>query len=233
MRLLSLNIRYGTADDGPFAWPHRREQLLRFLADSGADLICLQEVLDFQLDEIVAVLSGYDFVGVGRNDGVRDGEIAPIFHRGFKLLDGGTTWLSDTPDVPGSMGWGARHARICTWAAFEGFRIGNLHLDHESEEARDKGVELVTKSLNLDLVCGDFNATPLDSCIEAMKLAGYTDLGSEEGTFNNFQSDPVDPIKIDYVFARPPFSGSSRVVREPLVSDHWAVVADVSKVATG
>jgi endonuclease/exonuclease/phosphatase family metal-dependent hydrolase len=202
--------------------------LLQFLQKAGADIICLQEVLAFQLDEILIALSGFSFVGVGRNDGIRDGEIAPIFYRNLDLKASGTTWLSDTPDVPGSMAWGARHPRICTWVEFNGFTVANLHLDHESELARINGVELVIRDLAPDIVCGDFNAPPTETCIYRMQEAGYHDLGSEDGTYNGFNSDPVDPQKIDYVFARPPWNGTAMVVREPLVSDHWAVSAEIS-----
>ena len=229
MRVVTFNIRNGLAEDGPFAWPLRRARLLQLLRELDADVICLQEVLDFQLDEIAATLADYSFVGVARDDGRRAGEFVPIFYRGLELERAGTLWLSETPTVPGSIAWGARLPRICTWAKFSGLTVANLHLDHESEQARRRGVELVLNTLNAGIVCGDFNAESDKAPIVAMVAAGYVDLGAGEGgTFNDFRPNTAGAPRIDYVFARPPLSGVARVVREPLASDHWPVVAEVS-----
>ena len=231
MRLVTFNIRNGLAEDGAYAWPLRRSAFLRFLTELEADVLCLQEVLDFQLDEIAAALAGYRFVGVGRDDAQRAGEFVPIFYRGLELTGSGTIWLSEAPDVPGSIAWGARLPRICTWAEFAGFTVANLHLDHESEQARTRGVDLALRTLNADIVCGDFNAEAGEASIVAIVSAGYLDLGfAEGGTFNNFRSEASSAPRIDYVFVKPPMAGSSRVIREPLVSDHWPVVVKLSRI---
>lgn len=194
-----------------------------------ADVFCLQEVLDFQLDAIVEALPEYNFIGVGRDDGVRAGEFVPVFYRGLSLRESGTFWLSDRPDVEGAIDWGARLPRICTWAKLNGLLIANVHLDHESELARANGVKLVVSRLNADVICGDFNAEPHERAIKQMVSAGYTNLGDGlGGTFNGFDSEPASPPQIDYIFAKPPLSGAAQVVRDVLVSDHWAVVADLN-----
>ena len=229
VRLVSFNIRNGLAADGPFAWPLRRGAFLKLLAALDADVLCLQEVLDFQLDEIGSALADYQYVGVGRDDAKRAGELVPIFYRGLELERAGTFWLSETPTIPGSIAWDARLPRICTWAEFSGLTVANLHLDHESELARTRGIELVLGSLHAEVVCGDFNAEPEEACIKVMASAGYADLGiGQGGTFNNFRADPDDAPRIDYVFVSRPLQGTSKVVREPLVSDHMPVVADIS-----
>ena len=90
-----------------------------------------------------------------------------------------------------------------------------------------RGVELVVRTIYPNIVCGDFNATPQEACIKRMRDAGYADLGSDEGTFNNFDENALHPPKIDYIFTRPLLSGQAKVVREQFVSDHWALVAEV------
>lgn len=51
----------------------------------------------------------FDHVGVGRNDGKEAGEYSPIFfdRERFEVANWTTIWLSDTPNVPGSVGWDA------------------------------------------------------------------------------------------------------------------------------
>ena len=53
-------------------------------------------------------LPGYDYIGVGRDDGKEKGEHSAIFYRTdkFDVIEKGDFWLSETPDVP-SKGWDA------------------------------------------------------------------------------------------------------------------------------
>lgn len=177
--IMSFNIRYGTADDGENAWPNRRELVVGAIAAHDPDVLGLQEALRFQLDELRAALPEYAEVGVGRDDGRTKGEYSPVFYRRdrFSAVDGGTFWLSDTPEVAGSMTWGNRLPRICTWVRLRershpargiaGGRVlvvYNLHLDHESEESRRESAELLARRIETTvrpseavIVTGDLN----------------------------------------------------------------------------
>src|SRR4051794_30838282 len=99
LRVMSFNVRYGTADDGENDWQHRRSLFLRTIDAFGADLLGTQELLAFQADELRDHLSGYGFAGVGRDDGKRKGEFSALFFRAdrFELLDSGNFWLSEHP----------------------------------------------------------------------------------------------------------------------------------------
>ncbi|MBW3555105.1 MAG: endonuclease/exonuclease/phosphatase family protein, partial [Gemmatimonadetes bacterium] len=147
LRVMTFNVRYGTAPDGADAWPHRRAQLLRVVTDHDPDVLGLQEALRFQVDEIRAAMDEPgEVVGVGRDDGAEAGEYSAILYdRGrLALLDQGTFWLSDTPSVPGSTSWGNRIPRIATWARLRdtatdtSFYVVNTHWDHESQNARER-----------------------------------------------------------------------------------------------
>jgi endonuclease/exonuclease/phosphatase family metal-dependent hydrolase len=172
IRVMSFNIRYGTARDGENRWENRRELLFDLIREQAPDLLGIQEALRFQLDELATAVPGYDEIGVGRDDGRTAGEYAAILYRRsrFEVLESGTFWFSETPDVPGSMDWGNRITRICSWARLR--RIGtdrscylfNIHLDHQSQPSRERSVELLARRINnrthLDpiVVTGDFNA---------------------------------------------------------------------------
>ena len=172
LRVMSFNIRYGTADDGDNSWPLRRELVFGVIEEYAPDVLGIQEALRFQLDELHDALAGYAEVGVGRDDGLTAGEYAAILYRvdRLALLSEGTFWLSDTPSVPGSTTWGNTIPRICTWARFDDrysgttFYVYNLHLDHRSQPSRELSAELLTAHISnrehLDpfFVTGDFNA---------------------------------------------------------------------------
>ncbi len=172
VEIMTFNVRYGTARDGRDHWEYRRDRVAHLLDSVGADVVGLQEVLDFQLREISEALPGYGVVGVGREDGGRKGEFAPILYDREKteLDTSGTFWFSDTPDQPGSAQWGNDNPRICTWARFkltgrpEYFYVYNLHLDHRSRRSRRMSARLlarvIDKRVHQDpvLVTGDFNA---------------------------------------------------------------------------
>jgi endonuclease/exonuclease/phosphatase family metal-dependent hydrolase len=172
LRVMSFNLRYGTARDGDNSWPQRRDLLVRVIREFAPDVLGTQEALRFQLDELREGVPGYTEIGVGRDDGIAAGEYAAILYRSdrFGLLDQGTFWLSDTPDVPGSATWGNSITRICTWARLADRRSGrefyvyNLHLDHQSQPSRERSVELLTSVVSSRrhpdpyVVLGDFNA---------------------------------------------------------------------------
>lgn len=117
IKALSFNIRFDNPDDGYTSWVNRRLEAAKFLDIQDPDIIGLQEVLKNQLDYIDKRLSGYDYVGVGRDDGIAAGEFTPVFYNNdrFGLMDSGTFWLSEMPGKP-SMGWDTQINRISTYA---------------------------------------------------------------------------------------------------------------------
>jgi endonuclease/exonuclease/phosphatase family metal-dependent hydrolase len=148
LRAVTFNIRYGTANDGAHAWPNRRAHVITTIRDHAPHILGLQEALHFQLEELRGALPRYQMVGVGRDDGATKGEYAAIMvdTARFAIESSGTTWFSDTPEVPGSKHWGNNITRIMTWALLrdrtddERVWLYNLHLDHESQPSREKSV---------------------------------------------------------------------------------------------
>ena len=106
LRIISYNIRYNNPDDGENAWPHRKARVIDLLNRYQPDLIGLQEVRKEPLDDLIAGLPNFGWVGVGRDDGKEAGEFAAIFYRQsrLQLAQSATLWLSETPQEPGSVG---------------------------------------------------------------------------------------------------------------------------------
>ena len=194
--VMTFNIRYGTAEDGDNRWERRRDLLFEVIRSENADILGLQEALRFQIDEILAAAPDYAFVGVGRDDGRSAGEYSAILYRRARLsiIDSGTFWFSDTPEQPGSMTWGNRITRICTWARVrersgDSFYVYNLHLDHESQPSRERSVQLLARRIRSRaapddpvIVTGDFNVDEQNPAMRWLlgneaTLAGETTAG--------------------------------------------------------
>ena len=79
IQVMSFNIRLGVANDGENSWPNRCPATIAMLQDQKPDIFGLQEAFDFQIGYINENLPVYDNVGVGRDDGVREGETMAIF----------------------------------------------------------------------------------------------------------------------------------------------------------
>jgi endonuclease/exonuclease/phosphatase family metal-dependent hydrolase len=255
LTVMSFNVRYGTAKDGDNEWTRRREMLFDLVREQDADLIGLQEALDFQIDEIVAAAPMYAIVGVGRDDGAARGEFSAILFRKsrFRVAEAGTFWFSDTPAVVASKSWGNNITRICSWARLidrdgRGFFIFNVHLDHESQPSRERSTALLAerigaRSVPADpvLVTGDFNVGEKNPALTTLLgpfVDTYRAVRPDErtvGTFSGFKFDNTQGEKIDYVLVQPgtevmhaDILRFSRGERYP--SDHFPVVARVKLV---
>ena len=108
VRVMTFNIRYGTANDGENHWEKRKDFLIETIKAFDPDLLGTQETLGFQRDYLAEKLKLYDVLGVGRDDGREAGEMAALYFKRsrFEKLDGGHFWLSETPDQAGSKSWG-------------------------------------------------------------------------------------------------------------------------------
>jgi endonuclease/exonuclease/phosphatase family metal-dependent hydrolase len=172
LRVMSFNCRVSTLFDLQNTWGLRKGLLVSTIEKFNPDLLGTQECVAAQSDYLRAQLDGYDFVGVGRNDGKRGGEMCGIYFRAdkFERLDSGHFWLSETPTVPGSKGWGAIFPRMVTWVKLQPRSGGtpfvwfNTHLDAFSSKARLNGAKLLCNRMASisgglpTLVTGDFNA---------------------------------------------------------------------------
>lgn len=223
--VMSFNIRYNNPDDGDDAWPNRRDHVAELIA--SADLIGVQEALAGQLVDLETRLPGFAWFGVGRADGLADGEFSAIFYRTerYELLDHDTFWLSETPEVPGSVGWDAALERIATWGELRDRATGdvvlhvNTHFDHVGEVARRESARLLLHKIEEIardapvVLTGDFNVVDSSQVYQiltgaAADVAGALDDAREvsateptgpNSTWNGFEA--IEPgRRIDYLF---------------------------------
>ncbi|HWR74829.1 MAG TPA: endonuclease/exonuclease/phosphatase family protein [Bacteroidales bacterium] len=252
--VITFNIRLDTPRDSINAWPNRAPLVTGFINDQIPDLLGMQEVLWHQYRYLDSALIGYGSVAAGRDDGMQQGEACPVFYRlgRFSPVASGTFWLSATPEVPGSVGWGAALTRIATWVRLYDKTVKdtllymNTHFDHISDSARVMSSGVLLEKLrelageNNFVITGDFNAPPESLAIARMTEGGYavdsytvseTAPAGETYTFNGWK-DTAGDNRIDYVFIRNGMKVIShetfRVIEEGVfISDHWPVKARI------
>ena len=215
IELMTFNIRYANPGDGANVWEARRELVTGIVRGERPDIVGFQEALMEQINDLGAGLPGYNWAGVGRDDGGQEGEFSPIFFNTDKLryLSGGTFWFSQTPEVPGSVSYGNTIPRICTWGQFQTihgetprvFFVANVHLDHQSAQSRLMSVRQLAKKLDTEdhtwFVIGDFNCTPDSEPVAVLREMGFTDAVDEDtdvGTFHGFTGES-DGRRIDLI----------------------------------
>jgi len=181
------------------AWINRREVMIKEIEKEAPDILGLQEVLADQYDYIAEHLgANYSMHGVGRDDGVRKGEFAPVLFRDdrFQLIDSGNFWLSHTPNIPGSKYEGAGCVRICSWVKLVqiddglfgdplSFLYANTHLDNVSEDARSFGSQIVSDFTH-EIADGDPIILTGDFNVQTEREKGYRILINETGWTDSF-----------------------------------------------
>ncbi len=206
--VMTFNIRYGTADDKENNWVNRREMACDVLRRHSPDIVGLQEALRFQIDDMRAALPEYAELGCGRDDGKTKGEYSAILYRKDRLdvNDGGTFWLSDTPETPGSITWGNACTRLCTWGRFiakdsgRKFYLFNTHLDHVSQYSRDKSAILLAQRIHGRthpdpiFVTGDFNMGEKNPVVRYFK--GEHELPVAGNGFSKNPTPLVDTFRV-------------------------------------
>lgn len=247
LKVMSYNIRIGEAKDGTNSWALRYPATAEMLKDQKPDVFGVQEAMSYQILFIEDNLRDYKGVGVGRDNGKKEGEFMTIFwnKKTVSLLDWGTFWLSETPDKP-SMGWDAACKRTATWAVMKHKKTGkkfyvvNTHLDHVGTEARRNGLQLIVDKLaeiNKDglpvVLTGDFNMKPGDKAFEPlegkMENARVSAVKTDnEGTYNNWgkASDVIDHIYYSGFSSCPEFQTvTKKYADRKFVSDHFPITA--------
>jgi len=257
INVVSFNIRYGSARDGENHWDKRKDFVVETVRELDPDLLGTQEPLGFQRDYLSSKLPEYSVFGVGREDGREEGEMMAIFYRTerFEKLDGGHFWLSETPNVPGSMSWNTACTRMVTWVKLKDLKNAdrvlwffNTHLDHKSEPARLEGARLIRRRVNEMaagapvVITGDFNAAEKSEPYQALfEQSGSVPLQDtwrvaqpkaqqNEGTFTNFSLKSRGENRIDWIAISNGFKVQSAAIVEinrngVTPSDHLPVQA--------
>ena len=246
LKVMSYNIRLGSAQDGTNSWALRYTATGKMLEDQKPDVFGVQEALEYQV-RYIEEMCGYESVGVGRENGKKEGEHMSIFwnKKTVSMLKWGTFWLSETPEKP-SKGWDAECFRTATWALMKDKKTGNkfyfvnTHLDHKGTEAQKNGLKLIVDriaEINPDglpmVLTGDFNIEPKNPALKdldarmqsARNIAEKTD---DHATYNGWgkSSTMIDYIYVSGFSSYPEYQTvTKRYEDRKFISDHYPIFA--------
>jgi len=257
LRIMSFNIRYGTAKDGDDRWEMRRDFLMEVIEDFEPDVLGVQEGLDFQMAQLRERFPGLRQIGQHRGGGT-SGEFSGLLVDEARLAieAWGELWLSPTPEQVASKGWDAALPRMATWAVLRDrtapagarFLAVGTHFDHRGEKARLESARLIVSRVAEIrdewgapvVILGDLNAGEDSAPLAALREAGYTDSfrvahpdTTDVGTFSGFRGKTTG-AKIDHVLCGPGWRLESADILRPrrddgrCPSDHEPVVAVLS-----
>lgn len=251
LRVMTYNVRLPAKSDGPDFWEHRKDIAVAVVDEKDPDIFGTQELVYEQGLYFAEKLPDYAWFGRSRRGNHEDEHMGVFYKRDrLELIEEGDFWLSETPDVPGSMSWDVTLPRMVTWGLFrlkdsdERFYFLNTHFAHRREdaEARRNSARVIVdfvESLPEDvplMLTGDFNS-PADGAVHATLVEELTDAwetaaerSGPEGTFHGFTGTPRAGRRIDWVLYRAPWrvqSAESVTYNEAgrYPSDHLPVLA--------
>ena len=172
LSVLTLNLRFGLADDGANSWDLRKEIFPALLAKYREDFMGFQEANDFQVEFIDNILTEYNFIGKRSP--------APVFWQN-NVIFYKKTWdcvfyehffLSSTPFIPSRLS-GSRWPRQCTIGIFQNrwrrVILINTHFDFNAAVQKESAGIVMNRLARLPfdlpvIIVGDFNAVPQSPC---------------------------------------------------------------------
>lgn len=253
IKVMTFNIRCGYCEQPTDInhWSNRKAMVADIIEKSGADIIGFQEAEQFQIDDLMGLLNGFEAYGIGREEGDR-GERNTIFVRKsrFEVLEKSTIWLSPTPNQS-SLGWDARYRRTLTISRLRDKQTNkiinfyNAHFDHEGRAARYQSALAVLAEAAKHqgepiILTGDFNDRPgfdghaaLSGKLRDTAITSQTPHQGGDMSFNGFGRDLRPANKIDYIFVSDNFTVKSSEIITRLYdghypSDHFPILSEVS-----
>lgn len=256
IKVMSFNVRTDSSSDGTNGWSYRKSACVALIKDQQPTIIGFQEAQfasqwSYLKEQLKDDYAGF---GVSRTTGKESGsgECMGIMYdkNVVEKLDGGTFWLSETPNEP-SKGWDSAYTRSSTWGLFKHKPTGktffyiNTHLDHEGNAARIEGMKLIAKRFepykdkHPIFLTGDMNTDFSNEAMQAVKdfmwntrIYAPTDLTDFKGTYNGWSANASNKL-IDHIYCR---KGAKVVEYHTItekygsanfVSDHYPIYAIV------
>lgn len=194
-RVLSANILLASPanESKPTGWAHRRAFAVQTMKHYNPDIICLQEVLKGQAEDMAAAFP--DFHHFGFPDAFMDknsvgyhglAKNLVLFRKDrYDLMALGNFWLSETPLIAGSRSWDSQSPRHVNWVRLKDratgrqFRVASTHLDHRGQTARENAAKMLNEEAAHyasdfpQILGGDFNAPRENPAIKILEEGGW------------------------------------------------------------
>ncbi len=251
VRAMSFNVRCRDDKDGSVK---NRSKIVKAIIEQYApDSFGVQEATGEWMDILSEGLGEkYAFVGEARDESGYGSEYSSVFYLKdkYNLIDEGTIWLSETPEVKYTKSFDSACHRVATWALLENKETGerythlNTHLDHVLEETRVGQIKVLINKLEQlkqdgKVICtGDFNTEPsgevyaemIKHADDACEKAKNSDEGitfHNYGKIEEFSSGPIDYVFVTEGIKVNTFKIIRNTAKDMYPSDHYPIIADV------
>jgi endonuclease/exonuclease/phosphatase family metal-dependent hydrolase len=254
--IITSNIRFDNPADGLNAWPFRKFLLAETLLSHGPDIIATQEGRFYQLKEFEELLEHYIIVDHHRS-WIKERMYPTFFVKKnvFEIIGSEDFWLSETPEIAGSISFNSTFPRLLTWIKVQlknsekKFILINTHLDHVKADTRIEQVKvLINKVKKLKdeksylIIMGDFNDSP-DSEIRKIIMDSFPELEDgwkkfhliEESSHHAFNGECQHGSRIDWILTDQrlsveKFHFDKTFLRDRYPSDHFPVICKFQKL---
>ena len=245
---------WGSLIEGTYT-TRRAHLFAQQLNDLIPDSFGVQEINSFWVEYFKYLLPQYDYYGVkrGGDDKEKTSEMSGIFYLKdkYNLLDSGTFWITNTPDVESKFE-GAACNRICSYAVLENKATGfkyihmNTHLDHVSTEAQNLGGNLILQKANelkqkypdiKVVITGDFNQSVDGEAVKILSANGFVSAntivenGDKIATYHGWtgitEDAPIDFIFADETLKIKSYNVHSKKQTNSFVSDHYMIYSEI------
>lgn len=252
LNLITCNIRFDNPADGNNSWAHRRDFLSQLLLSHRPDIIGTQEGRHGQLKDLESLLKDFQIIE-GHRSWIEERMYPSLFIRKerFHVLASGDSWLSETPQVAGSIAFGSAFPRLMTWVKLEEktdrrtFFVFNTHLDHVKSSTRVNQVKVLIeemKKISGDqnfVLLGDFNDSPASE-VRQLLLQSFPHLvdawkifhKTEETSHHAFKGELQNGHRIDWILlnggkAERCFMDKS-TLKNLYPTDHFPVICELT-----
>ena len=216
----SFNIRYENYYEISLnnSWAERKATVMNTIFKYLPDVIGFQELRLNQKLFVEKNLPLYQYIGRPRSPDFTDESNGILFNKQkFLLMDSGTFWLTETPDVV-SKYESVYHYRICTWIKVYSYKFkdiiyffnthledGHLFITFLQEVNLLKRIKEITKNEGNVFVFGDFNGNDNSVWIHDVFKEGYKSFSDYfqdfRNTYHNFSGIYNNPKwKVDHLF---------------------------------
>ena len=208
--IMSYNIHRGK----DFEDRYSIEEIINYLEESDADIICLQEVL-FSHHQLLRELGNYESQFVANID-------IPIASTGlatyskYPIVESNHITLTSKTEQRGALHtvYNINDKLV---------NVINVHLGLDRKERVKQVKELLEYSKDLEgevIITGDFNQDPL-------KIEGFRDVGKYHGYDNKNTFIPKD-VRIDYLFmTTEDMYSTGYEIEDVKYSDHYPIIANI------
>lgn len=221
-RIYSHNVRNGVEKSlmtGELKWEDRSKQVASSISFHAMPntIVALQDVNDFQLNDIISELNRYSdpevpewkSYGVGNIDAKNSGQFVPILYRPseWEVIFNDSFWLNEVDQRKAYPGWDAKSLKIASFVTLKSklkedyINVFNTQLDKKGKKSKKEAIKLLTRRMEdvnpwPSFLCGELDFEPIHEAlanseyyIDLEQLSSDVSYGHTGSTVTGFEGE--------------------------------------------